>query len=266
MRPSTLSGRAGLCMQHGATDVEDEALRLIAAAGRAGVPLRLMGGLAVQLRAGTWPQGRRAQRDIDLAGRRAHRSAITDIMLAEGYEADRRFNALHGHKQLYFVDPRSGRPVDILLDVLDMCHRLAFADRLELDAATLSLADLLLSKLQIVRMTHKDVLDILALLHEHELTPGSEGGINTERISELTGENWGWWRTATDNVATITRLLDAPDDIGSWAPAVRSRLTAQLDDLMAVMRDTPKSVRWRLRARIGDRLRWYEEPEEEQHG
>lgn len=243
-----------------------EALRLIAAADRVGVPLRLMGGLAVQLRAGTWPHARHAQRDIDLAGRRAHRSAITEIMLAEGYEADRRFNSLHGHKQLYFVDPGSGRPVDVLLDALEMCHRLAFADRLELDAATLSLADLLLSKLQIVRMTHKDVLDILALLHEHELTRASERGINTDRIRELTGDDWGWWRTATDNVTTITGRLDGQDEIGPWVPAIRGRLAAQLHDLMEVMRDAPKSARWRLRARIGDRLRWYEEPEEEQHG
>lgn len=268
-------------MQDGAAHVDDEAsvsgsppageplteaLRLIAAADRVGVPLRLMGGLAVQLRAGNWPHGRRPQRDIDLAGRRAHRSAITEIMLAEGYEPDRRFNALHGHKQLYFVDPKSGRPVDVLLDVLEMCHRLAFADRLEMDAATLSLADLLLSKLQIVRMTHKDVLDILALLHEHELTPGSERGVNTDRIKELTGNDWGWWRTATNNVATISGLLDAPSGIGPWVPAVRGRLAAQLGDLMDVMREGPKSLRWRARARIGDRLRWYEEPEEEQHG
>ncbi len=244
-----------------------EALRLIEAAGRADVPLRLMGGLAVQLRTGTWRPGRRAQRDIDLAAQRRDRIAITEIMAAEGYQADRRFNALHGHKQLYFVDPASGRPVDVLLDVLEMCHCLVFADRLALHPRTLSLADLLLSKLQIVRITHKDIVDILALLHEHELTPGTERGINIERVVQVTASDWGWWRTVTGNLATALKLLDvaAPEGIGPLPPPSRVRLEAQLRHLMQTVDTAPKSVRWRLRARIGERVRWYEEPEEETH-
>ena len=245
-----------------------EALRLIGLADAHGAMLRLMGGLAFHARAPEWTAGvERERRDIDLATTSRDRKAVAELLVANGYVPDRHYNALYGHKQLYFVDPARERPVDVLVDRLEMCHSFLFADRLALDRPTIPLADLLLSKLQVVKVNRKDVLDALILLAEHPLTP-DDTGINTARITALTSTDWGWWRTATGN---LDRLLDflgteiGPSDLDTGRPN-RYQPAAQVGALRSAIDAAPKSTRWRLRSRIGDRIAWYEEPEEVGHG
>ncbi|HET8785648.1 MAG TPA: hypothetical protein VFM38_08445, partial [Candidatus Limnocylindrales bacterium] len=147
-----------------------EALRIIELGDRRGLEVRLMGGLAFHALCREWTaRTDRAGRDMDLATRGQDRKALTELLVAEGYEPDRQYNALYGHKQLYFVDPAWNRPVDVLIDRLEMCHTFEFAGRLAISDPTLPPADLLLSKLQVVKINRKDVLDALALLAEHPL-------------------------------------------------------------------------------------------------
>jgi len=40
---------------------------------------------------------------------------------------------------------------------------------------------------------------------------------------------------------------------------------AQVAGLRAAIDDAPKSTRWKLRAKVGDRQQWYVEPEEVSH-
>ena len=125
-----------------------EALRLIDLAARAGLQVRLMGGLAFHAQVPSWTaRVDRERRDIDLATRARDRRALSELMTSSGYLADKQYNALYGHKQLYFVDAERQRPVDVLIDKLEMCHTFEFADRLGVEARTLPLAELLLSKL-----------------------------------------------------------------------------------------------------------------------
>lgn len=243
-----------------------QARRLVDAAGAAGVAVRLFGGLAVQARAGGWLPARRAQRDIDLAARRRDKAAITDVLGGLGYLPDRRFNALHGHKQLYFVHSRTGVPVDVVLDALDMCHRLEFAERLETDPLTLPLADLLLTKLQIVRLNHKDLTDAFALLHEYPLGDVDADTINLGRLTQVTSGDWGWWRTVTGNLDLAVTELPAVAASARLDRSEMARIRERLEGLRAGIDQTPKSLRWKLRASVGERVRWYEEPEEEEHG
>ena len=147
-----------------------EALRMIRLADAAGLQVRLMGGLSFHARCPGWTARiERDGRDIDLATRGKDRKALTTLMEAGGYVADRQYNALYGHKQLYFVDPARGRPVDVLIDRMEMCHRFELADRLSVDPPTVPLAEMLLSKVQIVKINRKDILDALALLSEYPL-------------------------------------------------------------------------------------------------
>ncbi len=246
-----------------------EARRLVALADDAGLRVRLLGGLAFHAQVPTWMAAvERPRRDIDLATRGQDRKAVADLLARSGYTPDRRYNALHGHKQLYFVDARIGRPVDMLVDRLEMCHRFDFADRLALEPLTLPLADLLLSKLQIVKINRKDLLDILILLREYELGTDDAGHINLVRITGLTSADWGWWRTVTGN---LDRLADfaagelRPDEIETGFPS-RQDLAAQLQALRDAIDRAPKSIGWRVRARIGERAPWFDEPEEIAHG
>lgn len=248
-----------------------EALRLVSRAGREGIQLRLMGGLAFHALCPDWTAPvERHRRDIDLATRSKDRKAVSDLLLQEGYDPDRQYNALYGHKQLYFVDPSWRRPVDVLVDRLEMCHRFEFADRLGVRSETLPPAELLLSKLQIVKINRKDILDALALLSEFPLAADDAGGtaISTGRITELTSGDWGWWRTVTGNLDRLAAFIahDLPSGDLDFGRQLRFDLAAQVDQLGRTIDAGPKSTRWKLRARIGERAPWYELPEEVGHG
>lgn len=246
-----------------------EAIRLIELADAAGLRVRLMGGLAFHARAPEWTARiERARRDIDLATESAHRRGLSELLVRCGYAADKEFNALHGHKQLYFVDPSHDRPVDVLVDRLEMCHTFDFGERLALDSPTLPLADLLLSKLQVVRINRKDVLDALVLLGEYPLTD-DDTGISVPRIVAHTSEDWGWWRTVGENLdrlAAYARVELGPDDLAmAGGRPLRHDASVQASTLRERIDAAPKSTRWKLRARVGDRVQWYQLPEEVGH-
>jgi len=247
-----------------------EALRLVSLASSRGVVVRLMGGLAFHAQAPTWTaRVSRDGRDIDLATRSDDRKALSELLVGEGYTPDRKYNALYGHKQLYFLDEARKRPVDVLVDRLDMCHAFSFRDRLTVASPTLPLAELLLTKLQIVKINRKDVLDALILLGSHALSPDADAdAINLSRITALTSADWGWWRTVTGNLAGLRSFVEgelAPGDLDTGAPLPFDPL-AQIDALSAAIEAAPKSTKWKLRARVGERMPWYEEPEEVGHG
>jgi hypothetical protein len=255
-----------------------ESLRLVEVADARGLTLRLMGGMAVRAHAPRWPaRTRRTEVDLDFVTTSKDRAAVYKLLEAEGYTPDRQQNALFGQKQAYFVDVPRKRPVDVLVDNLEMCHRIEFGKRLAKSRPTLPLAELLLSKLQVVKINKKDVLDALILLAEHPLgqddgDPDSDhgtGSINVPRITEITSNDWGWWRTVTGNLDKLDQYLatDAqPEDLdlGTGRP-VHFDPSAQIAALRAAIEAAPKSTRWKLRARVGDRVAWYAEPEEMEH-
>ena len=254
-----------------ATTLEDplrEALRLISIADERGLQVRLMGGLAFHARAPEWTARiSRARRDIDLATRSSDRKAVAELLVSAGYVPDKQYNALYGHKQLYFVDPTWERPVDILVDRLEMCHRFDFGHRLALDHPTLPLADLLLSKLQVVKINRKDVLDALILFAQHPLAESDRDGISIPRITSLTSTDWGWWRTATDNLEKIRLFSEVelkPSELETTVPH-RYGAATQVGALREAIDAAPKSTKWKLRARVGDKMPWYELPEEVGH-
>jgi hypothetical protein len=255
-----------------------EALRLVDLAAARGLLVRLMGGLAFHAQAPTWTARiARDGRDIDLATRSDDRKAMSELLIAEGYTPDRQYNALYGHKQLYFVDEARSRPVDVLVDRLEMCHAFSFKDRLAVSHPTLPLAELLLTKLQIVKINRKDLLDALILLVSHPIAADGDGAgegsdaraaINASRITALTANDWGWWRTVSGNLDRLRAFVTGelqPGELETGSPLPYDAL-AQIDALAAAIDAAPKSTKWKLRARVGDRVAWYDEPEEVGHG
>jgi hypothetical protein len=254
-----------------------EAVRVIGLADERGLLVRLMGGLAFHAQAPAWTARiSREGRDIDLATRGRDRKALVDLLVSEGYTPDKQYNALYGHKQLYFVDEAHMRPVDVIVDRLEMCHMFEFGDRLAVTSPTLPLAELLLSKLQVVHINRKDVLDALILLGEHPLgqddgtgdaTAGTSA-INVKRIVTLAASDWGWWRTLTENLDKVGLFYEVdlrPGELDTGRP-LRHDPLAQVKALRKAIDDAPKSTRWKLRARVGDRMPWFELPEEVGHG
>ncbi len=231
------------------------ARELVALSGEQGLTLRALGGAAIALRAApqTPPALLRECRDLDLAAEEGTGRRAGEILRDAGLRAlSERFNTLHGHHRLIFLDGGGPAPlkIDVFVGDLEMCHTVPLRGRLEHDPLTLSPTDLLLSKGQIVQLTDKDRLDVYCLLWNHDVDAGY--------VAELCARDWGWWRTATANLAGCRGLLEqAP-----IAETDRARVRGRLEEVEQAIARAPKSLRWRARARVGERVRWFELPED----
>jgi len=198
--------------------------------------------------------------DIDLFGRRKETAKINLLFRDLGYKPRERFNALHGSR-LIFNDLKNMRRVDVFLDVFQMCHRFDFRDRLGLEPKTITISDLLSTKLQIVEMNEKDIKDILVLLLDHEVSAEeTPDGINASYLAKLCAEDWGIYRTFTTNLDRI------PEFVGrlSLDDGRRGLIVGRAESIRKEIEGAPKSMGWKMRATVGDRKRWYELPEADQ--
>jgi hypothetical protein len=235
-----------------------EATRVHGGAQVAGLTLRVTGGVAVAIRC---PSSQlsplaRPYGDIDLVAPLKESRRLVELFAALGYQPDAAFNALHGARRLFFWDPVNSRQIDVFLDVFEMCHKLDLTARLRLPGTTISLADLLLSKLQVVETNDKDLKDILSLLVDHPLSD-DETGTNVSYIATLTASDWGLWRTTTMIAERAEQYSQSLEGFTQ-----RDRVHTQVARLLGALERSAKSTRWKLRARLGDRVRWYELPEE----
>jgi hypothetical protein len=232
--------------------LEDEARRLLGQAGRIGLTIRAFGGVAVAMLcpSAANPPLARVYKDLDLVGLRSQRKLMHEFLTSCGYQPDEAFNALNGRDRLLYWDPANQRPLDIVLNTFSMCHRLELADRLGLNPLTLDPTDLLLTKLQVVELGENDALDTISLLLDCD--------IDGARMSEVLASDWGWWRTVSQN---LTRISDFARTLKGFDAA--DAIAGQARQVMIHAEQAPKSYRWRARSRLGDRVRWYEIPEEE---
>lgn len=204
------------------------------------------------------PPLQREYHDLDLVVLRSAVAEVSNACSSVGFQADKRFNALHGASRLLF---RQGElELDVFVQVFAQCHKLDFAGRLVDRADTVSLADLLLTKLQVVKITRKDITDSAALLLDHPLTSNAdESGIVIPQFLDVVCQDWGWYTTVTDNLAIIQTavrdILEAEE---------RQAVADRCEQLLSVMQQAPKTLSWKLRARIGRRLPWYDLPEEKE--
>jgi hypothetical protein len=239
-------------------DVVSEGQRLLARAVEENVPLRLLGGVAIRLRAPgeLLPAFRRTYADLDFVTAKKGAGRAAELFRNEGYEPHVAFNALHGKERLLFFDVGNDRQVDIFVGAFAMSHRIPLDTRLEVDPVSIPLAELLLTKLQIAELNEKDVRDALALLEGHPVGDADGETVNAGRIAALCGADWGLWRTITGNLDTCCALApgyDVPN---------RAEVEARLQELLHRIEAEPKTRSWKLRAKIGERKRWYELPDE----
>jgi hypothetical protein len=255
-----------------ADDPLPEAVGLVQGATGNGLPLRLLGGLGVRVLCPGFPPRLRPGQDMDLACTSKGRRDVAAYLEASGCTPDRRFNNLNGDQQMYFTAP-SGRPIDVMVDRLVMCHTLDLRPSFRNSSLTLDPADLLLSKLQIVELNAKDLHDITHLLSGVPVGSGGAGAggarrgndtiIDAGRFGEVLAADWGWWRTSTGNLSALPKLL--ADKPAILPPGARFDPLAQAARLFEIANDVPKTLKWKTRARVGDRVKWYELPEEVAH-
>lgn len=242
---------------------EAELRRIIDASNKAGLIIRVIGSLAFQMHCPTYgflqaAMGR-AYTDIDFAGYRKQAKEIKVLMAGLGYVEDREiFIVSEGDRAIYH-NPQNGLHVDVFYDKLDFCHMISWEGRLEVDAPTIPLAEMLLEKMQIVKINEKDVVDTIMLLLEHPLGDHDQETINIALIARLCARDWGLWRTTTMNLDKVRQLAYTYPQLNEEQ---RSRIAAQVETALKRIEAEPKNTAWKLRARVGDRVKWYKEVDE----
>ncbi len=245
--------------------LEDEVRRLVGDADRAGVPIRVLGSLGVSIHcpatAHLLPSFRRTYSDIDFAAYRRHAREVTRVLSAAGYVEDRQLAIDSEGRRGLYDHPSNGTHIDVFFDVLEFCHPIGLAGRLERDTPTLAVADLLLSKLQIVKINEKDVIDAILLILEHDLAEGGDerDALDARRIAHVCAAEWGLWRTLTYNLDKVVALARTYPQLSDEQRAIVEERVARLRDRID---GEPKPLAWKVRARVGERRQWWTDVEE----
>jgi hypothetical protein len=244
-------------------DFMKEANRILEAAKERGIKLRLMGAIAFRIHC---PNFRHIQdalgrvlSDIDFMAYSQQRKDVEKLFEGLGYQTDRMIKMLFGGKRLIFIDSVNNRQLDVFFDKLEMCHDVDFKGRLEIDYPTISLVDMLLEKMQIVKLNEKDIIDTIMLLREHEVGNSDKETVNAGYLAKLCANDWGLWRTVTMNLQKVKSFLP---NYGSLTETDKADVTAKIDQLLMLIEKEPKSMGWTMRAKIGDKKQWYRDVEE----
>jgi hypothetical protein len=239
---------------------ENELKRILKASDDAGILLRVIGSLAFQMHCGKFGYLQqamgRAYTDIDFAAYSKQSKQIQELMTSLGYKENREVFIVSEGDRAIFDKPEAGLHVDVFYEKLDFCHVIHWEGRLEVDAPTIPLAELLLEKMQIVQINEKDVIDTIMLLLEHPLGEVDQETINVQRVAMLCGNDWGLWRTTTMNLEKVRALAHHYEQLEAEQ---KEKIEAQVKIAVARLEQEPKSLAWRLRARVGDRVKWYKD-------
>jgi hypothetical protein len=242
---------------------ENELKRILNASDQAGVLLRVIGSLAFQMHCPRFgflqaAMGR-AYTDIDFGAYKKQVKEIKILMTGLGYVEDREVFIVSEGNRAIFNNPSSSLHVDVFYDKLDFSHVISWIDRLEVDKPTIPLAELLLEKMQIYQINEKDIIDTIMLLLEHPLGIHDDEEINIQRVAQLLSKDWGLWRTTTMNLEKVSQMADHYPQLSEEQKA---QVGSQVKLALKRIEDEPKATAWKLRARVGDRVKWYKDVDE----
>ncbi|MFZ5909746.1 MAG: hypothetical protein ACOYYU_07010 [Chloroflexota bacterium] len=242
---------------------ENELKRILQASDQAGVLLRVIGSLAFQLHCPNYGYLQaamgRAYTDIDFAAYSKQTKQIRELMASLGYTENKEVFIVSEGERAIFDKPNTGLHIDVFYEKLDFCHAIHWNGRLEVDSPSIPLAEMLLEKMQIVQINEKDIIDTIMLLLEHELGDIDQETINIKRVATLCGNDWGLWRTTTMNLDKVRKLAQGYEQLTADQ---KMKIDAQVESALARLDQEPKSLAWRLRARVGDRVKWYKDVDE----
>lgn len=242
---------------------ENELKAILKASDDAGILMRVIGSLAFQMHCPQYGYLQaamgRAYTDIDFGAYGRQNKQITEMMTKMGYVENREvFIASEGERAI-FDKPGTGLHVDVFYEKLDFCHAIYWKDRLEVDSPTIPLTELLLEKMQIVEINEKDIIDTIMLLLEHPLGDTDKETINIKLAAELCAKEWGLWRTTTMNLDKVKQLAHHYTQL---TDEQKAKVESQVDTILKRLNDEPKPLAWRIRDRVGDRVKWYKDVDE----
>jgi hypothetical protein len=240
-----------------------EALRIVDEGTKRNLHLRLLGAIAFQTRCPKFSfltqRLNRVLSDVDFAAYSNESSRISAMMRELGFEDQPMVTALWGDKRTIWDHKSTGLHVDIFFDKLEMNHDISFRDRLSLDPYTIPLEEMLLEKMQIVHLEEKDIVDTTMLLREHEVGNSDSQTINAAYIAKLLSNDWGFYYTFTTNLKKVTDRLETYQELNQED---RNDVKAKVEELSAIIEKEPKSMGWKMRAKVGTSRKWYRDVEE----
>jgi len=244
-------------------DFLEEMQRIMETAKTDDVLLRLLGALAFHIHCPKFSYMQemlgRTFTDIDFASYGKESSRISKLFAKLGYQIDPRVRALFGSRLIFYDGSGTGRHCDVFLDRLEFCHDVDFQDRLEADYPTIPLAELLLEKMQIVKLNEKDVIDTIMLLREHQVGRSDDDIINADHLARLTASDWGLWKTFTINLENVRR---ATQTLEKLSEEDRKDVSSKITNLCARIDEKPKTMGWKIRSQIGEKKKWYRDVDE----
>jgi hypothetical protein len=244
----------------------EEGRKLVEAASKAKIPLRLIGGVAIRIHSGDFGElakrlsrlgpGEQEYTDLDFMSYRKFREDVRKFFESNGYRKRRTTMSSAATQRHIYFHPDGWFYTDVFFDrLLAANHPIDFRGRLELDSPTTPLGDLLLEKLQIVSFSEKDLKDTLLLLRAHTVSVGQEAEtIDAQYVASLLAKDWGFWYTATTNLNGLRKVASAMPALND---AERSDVTSKVDKLLEVIENEPKTTNWKIRSIIGAKKRWY---------
>ena len=247
-------------------DMIIEATEIVEHAKQMEIPVRILGGCAVRIHcpAHTELHKVKMQRkipDIDFITLGKHKTNLKDLLGKLSYELQ--LVMVENERAIYHSNIKE-ITTDVFFDVIRMCHIINIKERLENDFPTITLADLMLAKLQVVKNNRKDISDVVVLLLEHELGDTDKETINVGHIARLLSNDWGFYHTLTSNLRKTEEALDSYRDMLS--PEELEMVRSRIGMMIARLEKEPKSTRWKMREKVGTRKLWYTEVEEQQRG
>jgi hypothetical protein len=242
-------------------EILTEMLRLVGAAEAKNIQIRAIGGLAVQAHnKSNHPLFIRDFADLDFVVAKKQRREFEAFMPEAGYIPDKQFNVLNGSERQIYTDNGTGMKVDIFVGDFEMCHKIPLEERLKFDPVTIPLAELFLSKAQIVELNRKDMLDITSILFNNGTGNDDVEKINLKVIAQLCSQDWGLYKTTSINLDHVEALMKQEDL--PLSEAERNLVLIRIREIKRTFEEMPKPTAWKLRDRVGTRVKWYIEVEE----
>jgi len=243
-------------------------MRIIDAAAARGIILRLLGGAAIRIHSPSSEQmyellKRAPKHDMDFVSYSKYRPLTRQLMKDMGYTPYITLAMTSGagrHRQI-FNDAEGNKAVDVFLDMLPMCHVIDFEGRLEIDHPTIPLAELFLQKAQIIEMNEKDWQDLCILLREHDVADNDKDAINLSYVAKTLANDWGFYHTVTTN---LRKLGEYVTECPGLSVDDRTVIKSRANSISEAIEKQEKSLRWKMRAKIGTTRKWYNVVEEVQ--
>lgn len=242
----------------------EEMKRIVGSAQKRGAILRGLGAAAIRSHsvsfAGKCPAVRRALTDLDFITYSKQEKRVMESFKDCGYEQDRARAYLRNISGRSLLEnPSNHLIVDLFFDKLAYNHTIELNARLEKDPLTIPLADLFLEKTQIVHINEKDVKDMILLLREHPLGQGDEEILNIGRICKLLSDDWGFYFTVTTNLSKISEYAKKLEGLQEGD---REDVLSKIGQLEKAIESSPKTLSWKVRAKVGPKKKWYQDVEE----